>query len=87
MKATEAQPQDYSLAFETAANYFLRCMRARDFVEADELLLKKHGDVLHSHVTEWCFEKGITIRQKNGKLALSPVFMKPTAFIVIERNL
>lgn len=78
--------KDIKSNFESAVNFFLRSMRSRNFVEADELLLKKYGDILHTRVTAWCFEQGVTVRLRNGKLGLASVYKKPTASIIIRKQ-
>ncbi len=84
MKATGRVPKtSYCEIFEDAVNYFLRCMRSNHAVIADALLDKKYGDELHTHVTAWCFNMGVTKRLKNGNLVLADKYKKPTAIITI----
>ncbi len=69
-------------SFQSAVNYFLRCMRARDFVQADKLLMQRYGDHLHSSVTRWCYEQGVT-KHERGRLVLADKFKSATSEIVI----
>lgn len=70
--------------FEAALNFFVRSMRYTDFVRANMLLLGRYGDKIHSQVTEYCWEHGITYRGKCGRLLLHKKYARPLTRIKLS---